>query len=85
MIRALLKAAAVAAVSSAAYKIYKFGKLDGLIDEAGRRIGPALGLRRTPALDSGYSGPNASRPAPAHPWPVDKRSLVTNAAVPDAG
>ena len=65
MIRALLKAAAVAGVSSAAYKIYKSGKLDGLIDEAGRRIGPALGLRRTPALDSAYTGANASRPAVA--------------------
>ncbi|HEY1125472.1 MAG TPA: hypothetical protein VGE65_07545 [Sphingobium sp.] len=72
MLRALLATAATAAVSSAAYYLYKSGKLDGPIDSAARR----LGLRRPPALDAAYSGANASRPAPAHPWPVDPLALA---------
>lgn len=80
MIRALLATAATAAVSSAAYYLYRSGKLDGAIDRVGRQ----LGLRRPPSLDSAYSGANASRPAPAHPWPVDPQSLGKSAPAPDA-
>jgi hypothetical protein len=80
MIRALIATAATAAASVAGYRLYKSGKLDGPIDRIGRR----LGLRRPPSLDSAYSGANASRPAPAHPWPVDPQSLGKNAPVPDA-
>lgn len=72
MIRALIATAATAAVSSAAWYLYKSGKLDGPIDSAARR----LGLKRPPALDEAYRGTNASMPAPAHPWPIDKKSLA---------
>ena len=78
MIKALLKAAIVAAASKTVYDLYKSGKLDGpigLIGQIGDRIGPRLGFGRPPALDSAYEGTNASRPAPAHPWPVDKKAL----------
>ena len=71
MIKALLKAAVVAAASKTVYDLYKSGKLDGPIDMLARR----LGLRRPPTLDSAYTGAHASQPAPAHPWPVDPLSL----------
>ncbi|MBO9580516.1 MAG: hypothetical protein J7498_06460 [Sphingobium sp.] len=66
MIRALIATAATAAVSSAAWYLYKSGKLDGLIG----------GFARPPALDEAYRGANASKPAPAHPWPIDRKSLA---------
>jgi len=76
MIRALIATAATAAVSSAAWYLYKSGKLDGALNSIGARIGPALGFARPPALDEAYRGTNASKPAPAHPWPVDKKPLA---------
>lgn len=79
MIRALIATAATAAVSSAAWYLYKSGKLDGLVSGLGNQFW----LRRAPALDEAYRGANASKPAPAHPWPVDKKSLAdTNMAAP---
>lgn len=80
MIRALIKTAAVAALSSVAYRAWKSGKLDHLI----AHFAPGTNDRSAPALDSAYSGDNASKPAEPHPWPVDKKSLGKNAPAPDA-
>jgi hypothetical protein len=84
MIRALIKAAAVAAVSSYAYRFYRSGRLAGLIGDLADRLDPRLAPGAAPALEGAYSGANASRPAPAHPWPVDRQSLGKGAPVPDA-
>ncbi len=87
MLKALLATAATAAASAVAYRLYKSGRLDSLIEHFGPQLRDqlaGLGLRTPPSLDSAFTGANASKPAPAHPWPVDKNALGSNIATPDA-
>lgn len=76
MIRGLIVAAATAAVSGAIYRAFQQGRFDGLI----ARLAPG----KAPPLALAYEGANASRPAPAHPWPVDPRSIAQDSETPDA-
>ncbi len=77
MIRGLIVAAATAAVSGAVYRAFQQGRFDGLI----ARLTPAS---KAPPLALAYQGANVSRPAPAHPWPVDPRSIARGSEVADA-
>lgn len=81
MIRALLATATVAAIATFGHRLYRTGKLDGVLGGVASRIIP----RRPPSLEKAYAGTNASRPAPAHPWPVDPQSLSKSAPGPDGG
>jgi hypothetical protein len=69
MIRILLATATTAAVSAFAYRAWRSGKLDATIE---RFFGPA---QPAFALDQATEPANVSKPAPAHPWPIDKRAL----------
>ncbi len=55
MIRALIATAATAAVSSAAWYLYKSGKLDGPIDSAARLPWPQIRLAPTARAGRGLS------------------------------
>jgi hypothetical protein len=81
MIRALLATATVATIGAVGHRLYRSGKLDGALGRVGSQLLPF----RPPALEKAYAGANASRPAPAHPWPIDPQSLGKNAPGPDAG
>ena len=87
MFKTLFATAATAAASAVAYRLYKSGKLDNLIDHFAPQIRDQLasfGLRTPSALDTAYQGANASQPAPAHPWPVDPLALDQGKGTPDA-
>jgi hypothetical protein len=69
MIRTLLAAGTTAAIAGFAYRAWKSGRLETAIDRffAAPDQPYALAHANDPA--------NVSRPAPAHPWPVDPLSL----------